>query len=166
MRPLFEPELSRQTSDCGIVAVLILDRVQDAVSVARSLVAGGVTTMELTLRTPVALEALKAVRAEEPGMIAGVGTILTPDQLKLAKESGAQFGVSPGVNPRVLAAPYLHLGIKFVPLGGLNPANMATYLAKSQYCCDRRLMASAEGPNQSRWLERNHPTRQTGYRNY
>jgi 2-dehydro-3-deoxyphosphogluconate aldolase / (4S)-4-hydroxy-2-oxoglutarate aldolase len=177
MRPLFEPELSRQTSDCGIVAVLILDQVQDAVSVARSLVAGGVTTMELTLRTPVALEALKAVRAEEPGMIAGVGTILTPDQVKLAKESGAQFGVSPGVNPRVLAAareaslsfapgvatpsdieaalehgcellkffpaepcgglpylttiaaPYLHLGIKFVPLGGLNPANMATYLA-------------------------------------
>jgi 2-dehydro-3-deoxyphosphogluconate aldolase/(4S)-4-hydroxy-2-oxoglutarate aldolase len=177
MPPLFKVELCRQISDCGIIAVLILDRVQDAVPVAQSLVAGGISAMELTLRTPVALESLKAVRAEVPEMIAGVGTILTPGQVKLAKESGAQFGVSPGVNPRVLAAareanlsfapgiatpsdieaalehecellkffpaepcgglpylntilaPFLHLGIQFVPLGGLNPANMATYLA-------------------------------------
>jgi 2-dehydro-3-deoxyphosphogluconate aldolase/(4S)-4-hydroxy-2-oxoglutarate aldolase len=177
MSPLFKLELRRQISDCGIVAVLILDRVQEAVSVAQSLVAGGVTVMELTLRTPVALDALKAVRAEVPEMIAGVGTILTPDQVEQAVESGAQFGVAPGVNPRVLAAardaglsfapgvatpsdieaalehgcrllkffpaepcgglpylntivaPFLHLGIQFLPLGGLNATNMATYLA-------------------------------------
>jgi 2-dehydro-3-deoxyphosphogluconate aldolase / (4S)-4-hydroxy-2-oxoglutarate aldolase len=177
MSPLFKLELHRQISDCGIVAVLILDRVQDAVPVAQSLVAGGVTVMELTLRTPVALDALKAVRAEVPEMIAGVGTILTPDQVAQARESGAQFGVAPGVNPRVLAAardaslsfapgvatpsdieaalehgcqllkffpaepcgglpylnsivaPFLHLGIQFLPLGGLNLVNMATYLA-------------------------------------
>lgn len=177
MSPLFKLELSRQISDCGIVAVLILDRVQDAVPVARSLVAGGVTVMELTLRTPVALDALKAVRAEVPEMIAGVGTILTPDQVEQARVSGAQFGLAPGVNPRVLVAardaslsfapgvatpsdievalehgcrllkffpaepcgglpylnsivaPFLHLGIQFLPLGGLNPANLATYLA-------------------------------------
>jgi 2-dehydro-3-deoxyphosphogluconate aldolase / (4S)-4-hydroxy-2-oxoglutarate aldolase len=177
MLPLFELELSRQISKCGIVAVLILDRAQDAVPVAQALVAGGVTVMELTLRTPVALDALKAVRAEVPGMIAGVGTILTPNQVKLARESGAQFGVAPGVNPRILAAareaglsfapgvatpsdieaalehgcqllkffpaepcgglpylntivaPFLHLGIQFLPLGGLNLANMASYLA-------------------------------------
>jgi len=101
MPPLFEPELSRQISNRGIVAVLILDRVKDAVPVARSLVAGGVTAMELTLRGAVALEALEAVRAEVPDMIAGVGTILTPDQVKLAKNSGAQFGVAPGTNPKV-----------------------------------------------------------------
>jgi 2-dehydro-3-deoxyphosphogluconate aldolase / (4S)-4-hydroxy-2-oxoglutarate aldolase len=100
MSPLFDPELSRQISTCGIVAVLILDRVKDAVPVAQSLVAGGVTAMELTLRTPVALEALEAVRSEVPDMIAGVGTILTPDQVKLAKKSGAQFGVAPGMIPR------------------------------------------------------------------
>ena len=177
MQPLFQPEIGHQISSCGIVAVLILDRANDAVPVARSLVAGGVTAMELTLRTPVALDALEAVRAEVPDMIAGVGTILTPDQVKLAKKSGAQFGVAPGTNPRVLAAaheaglsfapgvatpsdieaaleyqcellkffpaepcgglsylntiaaPYLHLGIKFVPLGGINSDNMASYLA-------------------------------------
>jgi 2-dehydro-3-deoxyphosphogluconate aldolase / (4S)-4-hydroxy-2-oxoglutarate aldolase len=66
MPPLFEPEISRQIADCGIVAVLILDRVQDAVPVARSLVAGGVTAMELTLRTAAPLEALETVRAEVP----------------------------------------------------------------------------------------------------
>jgi 2-dehydro-3-deoxyphosphogluconate aldolase / (4S)-4-hydroxy-2-oxoglutarate aldolase len=94
MQPLFQPEIDHQISSCGIVAVLILDRANDAVPVARSLVAGGVTAMELTLRTPVALDALEAVRAEVPDMIAGVRTILTPDQVKLAKKSGAQFGVA------------------------------------------------------------------------
>ena len=52
--------------------------------------------MELT-HNSVALEALEAFRSEVPDMIAGVGTILTPDQVKLAKKSGAQFGVAPGI---------------------------------------------------------------------
>ena len=75
--------------------------------VAQSLVAGGVTVMELTLRTPVALDALKAVRTEVPEMIAGVGTILTPDQVRLATESGARIrrlsrgeSKGPGSGPR------------------------------------------------------------------
>ena len=180
MSPLFDPELGRRISDCGIVAVLILDRVEDAVRVARSLAAGGVNAIELTFRTPAALAALKEIRAEIPEMIAGAGTILTADQVHLAKEAGAHFGVAPGMNPRVLAAareaglsfapgiatpsdieaalefdcrllkffpaepsgglpylnsiaaPYLHFGIKFVPLGGLSPANMASYLQDSK----------------------------------
>jgi 2-dehydro-3-deoxyphosphogluconate aldolase/(4S)-4-hydroxy-2-oxoglutarate aldolase len=177
MSPLFDLELGDRIADCGIVAVLILERVEDAVPVASSLVAGGITAMELTLRTPVALKALEQVRAEVPEMIAGVGTILTPEQVQAAKSSGAQFGVAPGMNRRVLvaareaglsfapgvatpsdieaalehechllkffpaepsgglpyldciAAPYLHVGIKFIPLGGLNPSNMGSYLA-------------------------------------
>jgi 2-dehydro-3-deoxyphosphogluconate aldolase/(4S)-4-hydroxy-2-oxoglutarate aldolase len=56
MSPLFDPELGRRISDCGIVAVLILDRVEDAVQVARALIAGGVNAIELTFRTPAALE--------------------------------------------------------------------------------------------------------------
>ena len=104
MSPLFDPELGRRISDCGIIAVLILDRVEDAVQVARSLAAGGVNAIELTFRTPAALAALKEIRAEIPEMIAGAGTILTADQVHLAKEAGAHFGVAPGMNPRVLAA--------------------------------------------------------------
>ena len=74
MLPLFDPELGSRISDCGIVAVLILDRVEDAVQVARSLVAGGINAIELTFRTPAALEALKEVRAKVPEMDLPEGT--------------------------------------------------------------------------------------------
>jgi len=177
MTPTFDPDLAQHIETCGIVAVLVVDRVEDAVPLARALLAGGVDVMELTLRTPAALDALKAIRAEVPEMVAGVGTILTPDQVTQVVEAGGAFGVSPGLNPRVLtaawaaglsfapgiltpsdieaaleqgckilklfpaepsggltylkamAAPYAHLGLKFIPLGGLNAKNMASYLA-------------------------------------
>src|SRR5262245_58576804 len=114
MSPLFDSELSRRISRGGIVAVLILDRVEDAVPVARALLEGGVNAIELTFRTPAALEALKQVRAEVPDMIVGAGTILTPEQVRLAKEAGAHFGVAPGMNARVLAAAR-DAGLSFAP---------------------------------------------------
>ena len=177
MSPAFDPALAQRIETAGIVAVLVVDRVEDAVPLARALLAGGVTVMELTLRTPAAIEALKVVKAGVPEMVAGVGTILTTDQVKQVVEAGAAFGVAPGLNPRIvtaareaglsfapgiltpsdiesavelgckllkffpaepsgglaylkaMAAPYAHLGLKFVPLGGLNAKNMASYLA-------------------------------------
>ncbi|GAT33405.1 2-dehydro-3-deoxyphosphogluconate aldolase / (4S)-4-hydroxy-2-oxoglutarate aldolase [Terrimicrobium sacchariphilum] len=177
MSVAFDPSLAAKIEKCGIIAVLIIDRVDDAVPLARALLAGGVNVMELTLRTPAAIDALKAITAEVPEMVAGVGTVLTPAQAKLAKESGAAFAVAPGFNPRVLdaareqdisfapgvltptdielaveggckllklfpaepsgglkylkavAAPYAHLGLKYIPLGGLNSANMGSYIA-------------------------------------
>lgn len=177
MTPLFDPTLAATIHKTGIIAVLIIDREDDAVLLAKALLAGGVNVMELTLRTPAALGALKKIRAEVPEMIAGVGTILTLEQLAATIEAGAAFGVAPGVNPRILtaardagipfapgvctptdmelaiehgckllkffpaepigglaylkaaAAPYLHLGVKFIPLGGINGKNMASYLA-------------------------------------
>ncbi|MDB6071863.1 MAG: eda [Verrucomicrobiales bacterium] len=161
----------------AVIAVLILERVEDAVPVAEALLAGGVKAMELTLRTPAAIGALKAIRAAVPGMLAGIGTILTPDQVKEVVDAGGSFGVSPGMNPRVveaalaaglpfapgictpsdieraleydrkflkffpaepsgglkyleaIAAPYAHLGVKYIPLGGVNPANCHTWLS-------------------------------------
>jgi 2-dehydro-3-deoxyphosphogluconate aldolase/(4S)-4-hydroxy-2-oxoglutarate aldolase len=92
MLPLFDPELGRRISDCGIVAVLILDRVEDAVQVARSLISGGINAIELTFRTPVALEALKEVRAKVPEMIAGAGTILTVDQVRSPRKRAPTSG--------------------------------------------------------------------------
>jgi 2-dehydro-3-deoxyphosphogluconate aldolase/(4S)-4-hydroxy-2-oxoglutarate aldolase len=180
MSPAFDPNLAQRIETCGIIAVLVIDRVEDAVPLAKALLAGGVDVMELTLRTPAALDALKAIRADVPDMLAGVGTILTTDQVKQVVEAKAAFGVAPGVNPRILAAareaglsfapgiltpsdievalehgcrilkffpaepsgglaylkamaaPYAHLGLKFVPLGGLNAKNMASYLADAQ----------------------------------
>jgi len=96
--------LVTQIKDCGIIAVLVIDRVEDAVPLARALLAGGVQVMELTLRTPAALEALRHIKAEVPEMLAGAGTILTPKQVGEVKAAGAAFAVSPGVNLRVLEA--------------------------------------------------------------
>ncbi len=67
--------------------------------VAKALIEGGVDAMELTLRTPVALECLRRIRKEVPTMTAGVGAILTPGQVNEAVEAGASFGVAPGMNP-------------------------------------------------------------------
>lgn len=174
----FPEILASRVQKAGIIAVLIIDRVQDAVPLARALLKGGVGIMELTLRTPSAIDSLRAIRDEVPDMVAGVGTILTPEQVAVAKQAGAAFGVSPGFNRRVvdaavsaglpfapgvatptdveaaleagcrlmkffpcepsgglsylkaMVAPYLHLGVKFIPLGGINAANMKTYLSE------------------------------------
>jgi 2-dehydro-3-deoxyphosphogluconate aldolase / (4S)-4-hydroxy-2-oxoglutarate aldolase len=77
-----------------IVAVLIIDREDDAVPVAEALLRGGVDAMELTLRTPAAMGALKRIRSAVPEMMAGIGTILTVDQVKEVTDCGAACGGS------------------------------------------------------------------------
>jgi 2-dehydro-3-deoxyphosphogluconate aldolase/(4S)-4-hydroxy-2-oxoglutarate aldolase len=172
-------ELLERIERCGVVAVLVVDELAHAVPLARALIDGGIDAMELTLRTPVALDALEAIRAQVPDMLLGVGTVLTPEQAGEAAEAGAAFGVAPGLNPRVvraarevglpfapgvatasdlevalelgcrevkffpaeptggmaylqsMAAPYMHLGVRFVPLGGLKPGNVREYLSSS-----------------------------------
>ena len=173
---VFTDSLAEHLAGAGVIAVLMIDDVKHAVPVAQALIDGGVTAMELTLRTPVALDALRAIRAEGPEMMAGIGTMLTPEQGELAVDAGAAFGVAPGTNPRVIqaaidanlpfgpgvvtptdieiavelgcrllkyfpaepsgglpylnsvAAPFVHLGVRFVPLGGVNTENLGTYL--------------------------------------
>jgi 2-dehydro-3-deoxyphosphogluconate aldolase/(4S)-4-hydroxy-2-oxoglutarate aldolase len=170
-------ELLERVERCGVVAVLVVDELAHAVPLAEALVDGGIDVMELTLRTPVALEALKAICEQVPDMLPGAGTVLTPDQAREVAEAGAAFGVAPGLNPRVvraaqeaglpfapgvatasdleaalelgcremkffpaeptggmsylksLAAPYAHLGVRFVPLGGLKPDSVRDYLS-------------------------------------
>lgn len=162
----------------GVVAVVTVERADDAVGVAEALLAGGVSAIELTLRTPAALDALAAVRSRVPVLLAGAGTVLTPEQVRQVRDAGAAFGVSPGLSPRVLeeaarvglpfgpgvctpsdieraleydrrflkffpaepsgglkylrviAAPYAHLGLSYLPLGGVTEANLAEYLSE------------------------------------
>jgi len=177
MTPL-DPEsgIGKALCEKKLIAVLVIDDADDAVPVAKALLAGGVDAMELTLRTPVALEALTRIVAEVPEMTVGIGTILTTGQVVDATTAGAHFGVSPGVNSEVIrkahttglpfgpgimtptdidtamregcrllkyfpaessgglahlkniAAPFLHLGPKFVPLGGVTIDNVLSYL--------------------------------------
>src|SRR5215813_6879396 len=87
-----------------VVPVLTIERVEDAVPLARALVKGGVRTLEVTLRTPVAVASAKAIIAEVPDAIVGIGTILNADDLARAESLGAKFGISPGATPELLKA--------------------------------------------------------------
>lgn len=160
----------------GVISVLIIDNAEHAVPLAKALLAGGVDAMELTLRTSAAIDALSRIRQEVPEMLAGIGTVLKMSQIDEIVAAGAQFAVSPGLNPDVvkhaqaagipfapgvmtpsdieaalelgcrelkffpaepsggltmlnsIRAPYAHLGVRFVPLGGVNADNMKSWL--------------------------------------
>ena len=97
-----------------VIPVVVLHRVEHAVPLAQALLAGGVDTMEITLRTPRALDAIAAVAQNVPGMAVGAGTIIRPEQAEQAVHAGATFLVSPGSTPRLLAA-MLDQGVPVLP---------------------------------------------------
>jgi 2-dehydro-3-deoxyphosphogluconate aldolase/(4S)-4-hydroxy-2-oxoglutarate aldolase len=174
----FPPAFRARLRRTGVVAVLVIDEAETAVPLARTLVEAGLDVMELAMRTPASMDALERVAREVPQMLAGVGTILQPEQLVEARRRGAAFAVTPGTNRRVLEAavanqlpiapgvavpsdietaleygcrvlklfpaeqqgglaylkaihaPYAHLGLEFIPLGGVSEANCRSYLAE------------------------------------
>lgn len=87
-----------------VVPVVVVDDVAAAVPLARALAAGGIPVIEVTLRSDAALDAIRAIAAEVPGMRVGAGTVCNAGQVKLAAEAGAQFLVSPGATDRLLDA--------------------------------------------------------------
>lgn len=167
--------LAQKLKKARIVAVLAVNEPADSADLAKALCDGGVTAIEMTLRTPRAFECASAIASAGLPLTLGIGTILTPDQAREAKSRGADFGVSPGCNVRVIdaaaeaglpfapgimtpsdieqalehgcrlmkffpaessggmkhlqniSAPYKHLGISFIPLGGLKLSNMKSY---------------------------------------
>lgn len=104
-----------------VIPVLVIDTVEHAVPVARALVAGGLRVLEVTLRTPAALDVIRAMKGVE-GAIVGAGTVLNPDQLKASIDAGAEFIVSPGLTPR-LGEAAVASGIPFLP-GTANAADL------------------------------------------
>ena len=167
-----------EVTQAGVLAVLVIEDPSKAVPLAQALLSGGVRAMELTLRTPAALESIRQVRSEVPEMIVGAGTVLKAEQIDGVIAAGAQFAVSPGMNPRTLqaavekelpfapgivtpsdveaalefgcrvlkffpceasgglpylrniATPYNHLGLKYIPLGGVKQSNLAEFLSE------------------------------------
>ncbi len=87
---------------CGVVPVVVLDDVKDAVATANALLAGGVNVMEITFRTAAAADSIKAVAENCPDMLVGAGTVITLEQCKQAVECGAKFIVSPGFDEEVV----------------------------------------------------------------
>jgi 2-dehydro-3-deoxyphosphogluconate aldolase / (4S)-4-hydroxy-2-oxoglutarate aldolase len=97
-----------------VLPVVMIANIQDAVPLARALITGGLAAIEITLRTPVAVEAIRQIRLEIPDAIVGAGTVTTPAQIEAALDAGAQFLVSPGSSPRLIEA--LHGGgVPFLP---------------------------------------------------
>lgn len=96
-----------------VIPVLVIDDVAHALPVARALVAGGLRVLEVTLRTPAALDAITAMKSVE-GAIVGAGTVTNPDELKSAIDAGAEFIVSPGLTDR-LGQAAVDAGIPFLP---------------------------------------------------
>ena len=101
---MFPEAILNRLANCKVVAGFSVDHIDDAVPLANALLAGGIDVIELTLRTEAGIDATRAISTEVPEILVGVGTILAPEQAVQVKEAGAHFGVSPGLNPRVIKA--------------------------------------------------------------
>ena len=165
-----------QLSTSRAIATVTIDKVEDAQPLAEALLSGGVHVVEVTLRTPLALDAIRSITENFPELLVMAGTVITPKQVNQVQDAGAVCAVAPGMNRRVIEAalsaglpfapgittpseieaaleydcdllkfypaesmggirylknmqaPYAHLGLKFIPLGGLNRKNAGEYL--------------------------------------
>jgi len=164
------------------MAVLVIDDAQDAVVAAQALIDGGITAIELALRTPASIQALINIKQALPQMITGVGTVLTPEQVEQIAPY-TDLIVTPGCNPKIIKtasqhnipiapgisnpsdietavelgcrimkifpaenlgglsylnainAPYDHLGVSYIPLGGINGKNCREYSTHPKILC-------------------------------
>ncbi len=97
-----------------VIPVIVLEQVAHAIPLARALVAGGITMLEITLRTPVALDCMRAIAAEVPGAVVGAGTVRSAHDAAAAQAAGARFAVSPGYTHAVGQA-CRDLGLPLLP---------------------------------------------------
>ncbi|PTU30513.1 bifunctional 4-hydroxy-2-oxoglutarate aldolase/2-dehydro-3-deoxy-phosphogluconate aldolase [Stenotrophobium rhamnosiphilum] len=105
-----------------VIPVIVIDDESHAVPMARALVAGGIRVLEVTLRTPSALAAIRNISREVPDAIVGAGTVLNPEHLLAAADAGAQFAVSPGLT-QALAAAAKSSGLALLP-GAVTPSEI------------------------------------------
>ena len=176
MKHLFTSEMRQQLAASRAIATVTVQNVEDAKPLADALLAGGINAVEITMRTPAALEVMKIIADNYSEMLVMAGTVLTPNQVRQVQDAGATCAVAPGMNPLVLQAaieaqlpfapgvatpseieqalefdcdilkffpsepmgglkylksmqaPYAHLDLQFIPLGGLTAENAEDYL--------------------------------------
>lgn len=104
MTRIYQKGLAEALRLAPVVPVMVIENVADAVPLARALVKGGLPVLEITLRTPTAMDCIRAIIAEVDGAIVGSGTVLTPEQLRDSEKLGCKFAVSPGATGRLLGA--------------------------------------------------------------
>ena len=125
-----------------VMPVIVIKDIDTAVDLARALVAGGIRSLEVTLRSDAALEAIRVMSEAVPEALVGVGTVRTPRQLEAALNAGAKFGVSPGLTPE-LAQAAAASGIPFLP--GVATASESMYAADRGFTEQKLFPAEAVG---------------------
>ena len=203
MKLTMEKDIQDAIAKGGIIAVLEIESEENAVPLARALFDGGITVIELALRTPAAFPSISLISKEVPQMYIGIGTVIEKGQAAMVKkESGVRFAVSPGINPDIVKeaiaadlpfapgiatpseleqaislgcrtvklfpaegmgglsylkninGPYNHLGIKYIPLGGVTPENLTSYAQFSPVLAvGGSWMATKEMINARNWGE-------------
>ena len=176
MKDLFTPKMRAQLAASRAIATVVVENVEDARPLAEALLAGGIKVIEITMRTPAALQVMQVIAENYSEMLVMAGTVITPTQVRQVQDAGASCAVAPGMNARVvqaalnaqlpfapgiatpseiehalvfgcdilklfpaepmgglpylknMQAPYAHLGLQFIPLGGLNEENTKYYL--------------------------------------
>ncbi|CCN84040.1 KHG/KDPG aldolase (Includes: 4-hydroxy-2-oxoglutarate aldolase; 2-dehydro-3-deoxy-phosphogluconate aldolase) [Vibrio nigripulchritudo SFn27] len=113
-------KISEQLKALKVVPVIALDKAEDIIELGKVLVENGLPVAEITFRSDAAVEAIRLLRESQPDMLIGAGTVLNAEQVKAAKEAGATFIVSPGLNPNTVKACQAE-GIDIVP-GVNNPS--------------------------------------------
>ena len=99
---------------CPLIPVVVIDRLDDAVPLAEALLQGGISALEITLRTPVACEAISAMKSALPDAVIGAGTVSSGQTYEVAVQSGADFVVSPGATEQLFQAAAAH-AVPFLP---------------------------------------------------
>ena len=107
-------QLRTMFAKAPVVPVIAIDDIDNAVPLAKALIAGGIPVLEVTLRTQYGLEAIRRIKAEVEGAIVGVGTVVNCDDLQASVEAGSEFIITPGLTDELLAAG-LDCGIPFMP---------------------------------------------------
>ena len=176
MKHLFTSKMRQRLAASRAIATVTVRNIEDAKPLADALLAGGINAVEITMRTPVALQVMKIIAENYSEMLVMAGTVLTPIQVRQVQDAGATCAVAPGMNTRVLQAaieaqlpfapgvatpseieqalefdcdilkffpaeslgglkylksmqaPYAHLDLQFIPLGGLTAENAEDYL--------------------------------------
>jgi 2-dehydro-3-deoxyphosphogluconate aldolase / (4S)-4-hydroxy-2-oxoglutarate aldolase len=136
-----------------VIPVVVPGEPALAVPLARALLAGGIGVIEITLRTPTALDAIRAITRHVPGIVTGAGTVTTPAQARQAAEAGAQFLVSPGTTARLLDA-MDEAGLPYLP-GVATVSDIMRILERGQRemkffpaeaCGGRAFLSAVAGP--------------------
>ena len=122
-----DKELFEKIKSYGIVPVIAIESAEDALPMADAMIEGGLPCAEITFRTEAAEEVIEKIAKERPEMIVGAGTVLTPENLKKARDAGAAFGVAPGLNPAMLEEAS-KLGFPFIP-GVVTPSEVEQALS-------------------------------------